>query len=78
MRFSEKLLERSGISVETLDLSEVFGRIERLVEFCDINQVMLHASAFGGCGFGGADVEPAIDLHGIHGDDFATDLFSEQ
>lgn len=30
VRFSEKLLERAGISIETLDLSEVFGRIERL------------------------------------------------
>ena len=30
VRFSEKLLERSGISVETLDLSEVLGRIDRL------------------------------------------------
>lgn len=30
VRFSEKLLDRSGISVETLDLSEVFGRIARL------------------------------------------------
>lgn len=30
VRFSEKLLERSGISVETLDLSDVYGRIERL------------------------------------------------
>jgi L-fucose isomerase-like protein len=30
VRFSEKLFENSGISVETLDLSEVFGRIERL------------------------------------------------
>jgi L-fucose isomerase-like protein len=30
VRYSEKLLERNGISVETLDLSEVFGRIERL------------------------------------------------
>jgi L-fucose isomerase-like protein len=30
VRFSEKLLELEGISVETLDLSEVFGRIERL------------------------------------------------
>ncbi len=30
VRFSEKLLERAGISVETLDLSEVLGRIERL------------------------------------------------
>ncbi len=30
VRYSEKLLEKSGISIETLDLSEVFGRIERL------------------------------------------------
>ena len=30
VRYSEKLLENAGISIETLDLSEVFGRIERL------------------------------------------------
>jgi L-fucose isomerase-like protein len=30
VRFSEKLLERQGISVETLDLSEVIGRVDRL------------------------------------------------
>jgi L-fucose isomerase-like protein len=30
VRYSEKLLERSGISVETLDLSDVLGRIGRL------------------------------------------------
>ncbi|MCD4686627.1 MAG: L-fucose/L-arabinose isomerase family protein [Anaerolineae bacterium] len=30
VRFSEKLFERAGISVETLDLSEVYGRIGRL------------------------------------------------
>ena len=30
VRYSEKLLEESGISVETLDLSEVFGRAEKL------------------------------------------------
>lgn len=30
VRFSEKLLEQAGISVETLDLSEVFGRIGKL------------------------------------------------
>ena len=30
VRYSEKLLERAGISVVTLDLSEVLGRIERL------------------------------------------------
>jgi L-fucose isomerase-like protein len=29
-RYSEKLLEQYGISVETLDLSEVLGRVERL------------------------------------------------
>ncbi len=32
VRFSEKLLDQAGISVETLDLSEVFGRIERLTD----------------------------------------------
>lgn len=30
VRYSEKLLERSGISVETLDLSEAFGRVNRM------------------------------------------------
>jgi len=30
VRYSEKLLERAGITVETLDLSEVFGRAERI------------------------------------------------
>jgi L-fucose isomerase-like protein len=30
VRFSEKLLDQAGISVETLDLSEVYGQIERL------------------------------------------------
>jgi len=32
VRFSEKLLERAGISVEALDLSEVFGRADRLAD----------------------------------------------
>jgi L-fucose isomerase-like protein len=32
VRFSEKLLERHGISVETIDLSEVLGRIEALAD----------------------------------------------
>lgn len=30
VRYSEKLLERMGISVETLDLSEAFGQVEQL------------------------------------------------
>lgn len=32
VRFSEKLLEHAGITVETLDLSEAFGRIGRLAD----------------------------------------------
>ncbi|NMB11801.1 MAG: fucose isomerase [Firmicutes bacterium] len=32
VRYSEKLLEAAGISVEPLDLSEVFGRIDRLAD----------------------------------------------
>jgi L-fucose isomerase-like protein len=30
VRFSEKVLEKAGISVETLDLSEAYGRMEKL------------------------------------------------
>ena len=32
VRFSEKLLEASGISVETVDLSEIFGRVGHLAD----------------------------------------------
>ncbi len=32
VRFSEKLLERAGITVETLDLSEAFGRIDAMAD----------------------------------------------
>ena len=32
VRFSEKLLERSGISVETLDLSEALGWVQRMAD----------------------------------------------
>jgi len=37
VRFSEKLLEKAGLTVETLDLSEVFGRITALAD--DDNRV---------------------------------------
>jgi L-fucose isomerase-like protein len=36
VRYSEKLLEASGITVETLDLSEVLGRIGRLKDSDDV------------------------------------------
>jgi L-fucose isomerase-like protein len=32
VRYSEKLLEKAGISIETLDLSEAFGRAERMAD----------------------------------------------
>ncbi len=32
VRYSEKLLERSGVSIETIDLSEIFGRASKLKE----------------------------------------------
>ena len=41
VRYSEKLLEKSGITVETLDLSEIFGRIERTVDNDDAVQAKL-------------------------------------
>ena len=35
VRYSEKLLEANGISVETIDLSEILGRIERMSDSDD-------------------------------------------
>jgi len=43
VRYSEKLLERSGITVETLDLSEVMGRIDRTPDNDDATQAKLAA-----------------------------------
>jgi L-fucose isomerase-like protein len=43
VRYSEKLLERSGITVETLDLSEVMGRIARMKDSDDAAQAKLAA-----------------------------------
>ena len=43
VRYSEKLLERAGISVETLDLSEILGRIDRLKDTDDAMQAKLAA-----------------------------------
>src|SRR5271168_2059600 len=43
VRYSEKILESQGISIETLDLSEVLGRIERMKDNDDHAQVKLAA-----------------------------------
>ncbi len=43
VRYSERILETSGISVETLDLSEVFGRIAKLKDNDDLTQAKLAA-----------------------------------
>jgi L-fucose isomerase-like protein len=41
VRYSEKILEANGISIETLDLSEVLGRIERMKDNDDAAQAKL-------------------------------------
>jgi L-fucose isomerase-like protein len=43
VRYSEKLLERAGISVEPIDLSEILGRIDRLKDTDDGVQAKLAA-----------------------------------
>jgi L-fucose isomerase-like protein len=43
VRFSEKLMEHAGITVETLDLSEVFGRIQRLTDDAPETKAKLEA-----------------------------------
>jgi L-fucose isomerase-like protein len=43
VRYSEKLLEASGISVETLDLSEVIGRISRMKDTDEVAVAKLNA-----------------------------------
>jgi len=41
VRYSEKILESQGISIETLDLSEVLGRIDRMKDSDDLAQSKL-------------------------------------
>ena len=43
VRYSERILETSGITVETIDLSEIFGRINRLKDNDDTVQGKLAA-----------------------------------
>jgi len=43
VRYSEKILEANGISIETLDLSEVLGRIDRMKDSDDLAQAKLAA-----------------------------------
>ena len=41
VRYSERILETSGITIETIDLSEIFGRINRLKDTDDAAQAKL-------------------------------------
>ena len=41
VRYSEKILEANGISIETIDLSEILGRIERMKDVDDAAQQKL-------------------------------------
>ncbi|MHA1146100.1 MAG: L-fucose/L-arabinose isomerase family protein [Candidatus Helarchaeota archaeon] len=46
VRYSEKLLEMAGISVETIDLSEIIGRVETLEAPDQINQRMEYIKSY--------------------------------
>src|SRR5258708_8386151 len=43
VRYSEKILEANGISIDTLDLSEVLGRIDRMKDTDDLGQGKLES-----------------------------------
>src|SRR5207247_3303742 len=43
VRYSEKILEANGISVETIDLSEILGRIARMKDDDAVAQKKLHS-----------------------------------
>lgn len=43
VRYSERILETAGISVDPIDLSEIFGRIQRLKDNDDLAQAKLAA-----------------------------------
>jgi L-fucose isomerase-like protein len=43
VRYSERIFETSGITIETLDLSEIFGRINRLKDNDDAAQAKLES-----------------------------------
>ncbi len=43
VRFSERIFESSGISIEPIDLSEIFGRINRMADSDDAAQAKLSA-----------------------------------
>ncbi len=53
VRYSEKILEANGISVEPIDLSEIFGRIERMQDNDDAPQQKL------------ASIKSYVSTHGI-------------
>ena len=49
-------------------------RTEHFPRIGDVDEVMRDGGALLGRRLGGADVHAAIDLHGIHADDFAVEL----
>src|ERR1700729_2252973 len=55
VRYSEKILESQGISIETLDLSEVLGRIDRMKDSDDRAQAKL------------ASIHKYVDSSGVPG-----------
>ena len=63
----EAFFDGAGEFEEFLDV-EGFGEVD------DVDEVVRDALAFFEGGFGCADVESAVDLHGVDGDDFAVEF----
>jgi len=55
------------------EIAEALG-VARFIGVEDVEQVVGDESAFGGAGFGGQDVESAVELEGVGIDDFTADV----
>lgn len=73
-KFAPAMNVRHGL----LGQGDKLRRVESLGQADDVDEMMWHPLAFGQTRFAGADIEPAINLHGVHGNDFAVKLFSEK
>lgn len=48
-----------------------------LVQIDDVDKVVMDAAALGSSEFGGADVEPSVDLNGVTTDDFSANALGQ-
>ena len=58
-------------------VAEELGSIESFSRIKDVDEMMRQTGSFFRRGLGGADVQAAVDLHRVYGDDFAIEPFRE-